>query len=112
MVYELKKTMTINIKKLDMFPNHFFGIAEINKQDYKINIQGQSILRQKLIKLPIKFKDEKALLRLIGINDIIFEDIVNYKGESEWIEIDSDEILYYLANHQDEIKTIDVLSRF
>ncbi|MEK0336773.1 MAG: hypothetical protein QQN41_04985, partial [Nitrosopumilus sp.] len=61
---ELKKTISINIKKLDMFPNHFFGIAEINKQDYKINIQGQSILRQKLIKLPIKFKDEKALLRL------------------------------------------------
>ena len=112
MVNELKKTISINIKKLDMFPNHFFGIAEINKQDYKINIQGQSILRQKLIKLPIKFKDEKALLRLTGINDTIFEDIVNYKGKSEWIEIDSDGILYYLANHQDQITTIDVLSRF
>jgi len=112
MVDELKKTMSINIKKLDMFPNHFFGIAEINKQDYKINIQGQSVLRQKLIKLPIKFKDEKALLRLSGINDTLFEDIVNYKGESEWIEIDSDGILYYLANHQDQINTIDILSRF
>ncbi len=95
-----------------MFPNHFFGIAEINKQDYKINIQGQSVLRQKLIKLPIKFKDEKALLRLSGINGSLFEDIVNYKGESEWIEIDSDGILYYLANHQDQINTIDILSRF
>jgi hypothetical protein len=112
MVDELKKTTSINIKKLDMFPNHFFGIAEINKQDYKINIQGQSVLRQKLIKLPIKFKDEKALLRLSGINDTLFEDIVNYKGESEWIEIDSDGILYYLANHQDQINTIDILSRF
>ena len=109
---ELKKTMSINIKKLDMFPNHFFGIAEINKQDYKINIQGQSVLRQKLIKLPIKFKDEKALLRLSGINGTLFEDIVNYKGESEWIEIDSDGILYYLAKHQDQINTIDILSRF
>jgi len=95
-----------------MFPNHFFGIAEINKQDYKINIQGQSVLRQKLIKLPIKFKDEKALLRLSGINGSLFEDIVNYKGESEWIEIDSDGILYYLANHQDQINTIDIFSRF
>ena len=112
MVDELKKTISINIKKLDMFPNHFFGIAEINKQDYKINIQGQSVLRQKLIKLPIKFKDEKALLRLTGINGILFEDIVNYKGESEWIEIDSDGILYYLAKHQDQINTIDILSRF
>lgn len=96
-----------------MFPNHFFGIAEINKQDYKINIQGQSVLKEQLIKLPIRFKDEKALLRLSGVNDdAFFEDIVSYKGESEWIEIDSDRILYYLADHQDQIDTIDVLSRF
>ena len=112
MTNELRKIISIKIKKLDMFPNHFFGIVEINNQDYKINIQGQSVLRQKLIKLPIKFKDEKALLRLSGINGTLFEDIVNYKGESEWIEIDSDGILYYLANHQDQINTIDILSRF
>ena len=100
------------IKRLDMFPNHFFGIAEINKKVYKINIQGQSVLRAQLIKLPIKFEDEKALLRLSGINGTFFEDIVNYRGESEWIEIDSDRILYYLADHQDQINTIDILSRF
>jgi len=109
---ELKKTLSIKIKRLDMFPNHFFGVAEINKEEYKINIQGQSMLREKLIKLPIKFEDEKALLRLSGIMDSYFEDIVNYKGESEWIEIDSDRILYYLADHQDQIDTIDILSRF
>ena len=109
---ELKKTLSIKIKRLDMFPNHFFGIAEINGEDYKINIQGQSIFREKLIKLPIKFNDEKALLRLSGINDSHFEDIVNYKGESEWIEIDSDGILYYLADHQDQITSIDILSRY
>jgi len=110
--FELKKTLSIKIKRLDMFPNHFFGIAEINREDYKINIQGQSIFRKNLIKLPIKFQDEKALLRLSGINGSYFEDIVNYKGKSEWIEIDSDRILYYLAEHQYQINTIDVLSRF
>ena len=109
---QLKKTMSIKIKRLDMFPNHFFGIAKINGEDFKINIQGQSMFRLNLIKLPIKFKDEKALLRLSGINGSFFEDIVNYKGKSEWIEIDSDRILYYLADHQDQIDTIDVLSRF
>ncbi len=109
---ELKKTLSIKIKRLDMFPNHFFGIAEINKEDYKINIQGQSILREKLIKLPIKFNDEKALLHLSGIHGAHFEDILNYKGESEWIEIDSDGILYYLADHQDQITNIDILSRY
>jgi len=109
---QLKKTLSIKIKKLDMFPNHFFGIGEIDGEDYKINIQGQSAIRGKLIKLPIKFYDEKAVLHLSGINDMSFEDIVNYKGESEWIEIDSDMILYYLADHQDQMDTIDVLSRF
>ncbi len=109
---QLKKTLSIKIKRLDMFPNHFFGITEINGEDYKINIQGQSVFRTNLIKLPIKFKDEKALLRLSGINGSFFEDIVNYKGKSEWIEIDSDRILTYLADHQDQIDTIDVLSRF
>ncbi len=109
---QLKKTLSIKIKRLDMFPNHFFGITEINGEDYKINIQGQSVFRTNLIKLPIKFKDEKALLRLSGINGAYFEDIVNYKGKSEWIEIDSDRILTYLADHQDQIDTIDVLSRF
>jgi hypothetical protein len=109
---QLKKTLTIKIKRLDMFPNHFFGTAEINYKEYKINIQGQSMLRDKLIKLPIEFRDEKALLHLNGINDTFFEDIVNYKGKSEWIEIDSDGVLYYLADNQDKISTIDVLSRF
>ncbi len=111
MDYELEKILSIKIKRLDMFPNHFFGIAEINGQDYKINIQGRSVFRKNLIKLPIKFKDEEALLRLSGITGSFFWDIVNYKGESEWVEIDSDGILYYLADHQDQIDTIDVLRR-
>ena len=109
---ELKKTISIKIKKLDIFPNHFFGNADIDGENYKINIQGQSMLRAKLIKLPVKFKDEKALLHLSGTRGAFFEDIVNYKGKSEWIEVDSDDILYYLADHQDQINTIDILSRF
>ncbi len=72
MNYELKKTLSIKIKLLDMFPNHFFGAAEINGEDYKINIQCKSMFRVNLIKLPINFKDEKALLRLSGINGSFF----------------------------------------
>ena len=109
---KLKITVSIKIKRLDIFPNHFFGLAEINGRDYKINIQGQSMARDRLIKLPVKFRDEKALLRLSGIDNTLLEDIVNYRGESEWIEIDSDRVLYYLADHQDKIDTINVLSRF
>jgi len=39
MGYQLKKTLSIKIKRIDMFPNHFFGIAKID-HEYKINIQG------------------------------------------------------------------------
>lgn len=109
---KLKITISIKVKRLDIFPTHFFGLAEINSLNVNLVVQGQSMLKDKLIKLPIKFRDEKALLRLHGLSDAFFEDIVNYRGESEWIEIDSDRILYYLADHQDKIDTIDVLSRF
>ena len=102
----------MKIKQLDLFPNHFFGIVEISGTEYKINIQGQSILRKQLIKLPIKILDEKALLRLTGIGGRLFEDLVNYAGESEWVEIDSNRILYYLADNQDKINYIDVYGRF
>lgn len=112
MTDSLKKTLSIRIKRLDMFPNHFFGIVEINNIEYKINIQGQSVFRKQLIKLPIKIHDEKALLRLTGIGGRLFEDLVNYEGESEWVEIDSNGILYYLADNQDKINHIDVYSRF
>ena len=96
-----------------MFPNHFFGTAEISNQEYSINIQGQSVLKDHLIKLPVPFRDEKALLQLSGTKqNVFFEDIVNYRGQSEWVEIDSDRILYFLADHQDQIDNVDVLSRF
>ncbi|MDH3395076.1 MAG: hypothetical protein OEL52_02860 [Nitrosopumilus sp.] len=112
MTDSLKKILSIRIKRLDMFPNHFFGITEINGTEYKINIQGQSILRKQLIKLLIKIHDEKALLRLTGIGGRLFEDLVNYAGESEWVEIDSNRILYYFADNPDKINNIDVYSRF
>ena len=95
-----------------MFPNYFFGIVEIGNIEYKINIQDQTMLIKQLIKLPIKIHDENALLRLTGIGGRLFEDLVNYAGKSEWVEIDSDRILYYLADNTDKITNIDVYSRF
>ena len=73
----LKKTLSIKIKRLDMFPNHFFGIAKID-EDYKINIQGHG--REKLIKLPIKFKDEKVNDIMNTIADAV---CTNSKGDGK-----------------------------
>ena len=49
---ELKKPLVIKIKKLDINQAYFFGTAEIDGIEYKINIQGH--WKEKLIKLPIK----------------------------------------------------------
>jgi len=35
-----------------------------------------------------------------------------YKGESEWVEIDSDEITFYIADHQDKFDTLEIIDEF
>ena len=76
-------------KKITNFSNHFFGIAEITREDYKIIIQGRSMLREKLIKLPIKFKNHKALLRLSGINANCLTNSTKFHPESIFTHYDS-----------------------
>jgi len=37
------------------------------------------------------------------------EDFLPFYGESEWLEIDSDSITYFLADHQDQLDTIEIM---
>ena len=105
---ETEKTLLIKIKKLDINESYFFGIAELEGKDYKINIQGE--WKERLIKLPIKIpQKEKILVRMTGKNDAFVDDILYYRGISEWIEIDSTWILYYIADHQDQIDTMEII---
>ena len=46
---------------------------------------------------------------MTGSDDLFVEDYLPYKGESEWLEIDSDEITYCLADHQDRFDTIEIM---
>ena len=101
------KPISIKIKKLDINQSYFFGIAVINEKEYKINVQGH--WKEKLIKLPLSYpKQDRVLIRFSGENGAFIEDVVAHSGNSEWIEIDSDEILHYIADHQDELDTIEV----
>ena len=103
----LEKPLAIKIKKLDINEAYFFGTAEIDGVEYKINIQGH--WKEKLIKLPIKHpQKDKVLIRLSGEGDAMIENMVAHKGKSEWIEIDSDEILYYVSDHQDQFDMLEV----
>lgn len=104
---ERESSLVIKIKKLDINESYFFGIAEIEGKEFKINIQGE--WKEKLIKLPVKLEDkDKVLVNLSGKEDSFVDDILYYGGLSEWIEIDSNHILYYLADNQDKIDTLEI----
>ena len=101
--------ISFKITKLDIFQSYFFGETEFREDIFKVNIQNQR--RGKVLKLPfeIKPKNGKCIVRLTGPEDLFVEDYLPYKGESEWLEIDSDEITYFIADHQDQLDTIEVM---
>ena len=101
--------ISFKITKLDIFQSYFFGEVEFRSDKFKINVQNQR--RGKVLKLPFEIqpKNDKVVVRLTGDNDLFVEDYLPYKGESEWVEIDSDEITYFLADHQDQLDTIEIM---
>jgi len=101
--------LSFRIIKLDIFQSYFFGETEFRNDKYKVNIQNQR--RGKVLRLPfeIKSKKEKVIVRLTGPKDLFVEDYLVYQGESEWLEIDSDEITYFLADHQDQCDVIEIM---
>lgn len=101
--------LSFKITKLDIFQSYFFGELEFRSDEYKVNIQNQR--RGKVLKLPFEInpKNEKVLVRVTGPGNLVVEDYLPFKGESEWVEIDSDEITYFLADHQDQCDTIEIM---
>jgi hypothetical protein len=63
------------------------------------------------MRLPFNPKNskERFIVRLTGPREIYVEDYIKYDGRSEWIEIDSDEITYFIADHQDEFDTLEIV---
>jgi len=39
----------------------------------------------------------------------VIEDMLEFRGESEWLEIDSDMITFFVADHQDQFDTLEIL---
>ena len=101
--------ISFRIEKLDIFQSYFFGQVRLRNFAYPINIQTQR--RGKVLKLPsgIIPAKSKVVVRLIGPNDIFVEDILPYRGESEWVEIDSDEITFFVADRQDQLDTLEIV---
>ena len=102
--------LNFKIKKLDINQSYFFGKVEFRTDEYKVTIKNER--RGKVLRLPfeIESKSEKIIVRVSGSQgDLFVEDYLQYKGESEWLEIDSNEIAFFLADHQDQLDTIEVM---
>jgi hypothetical protein len=101
--------LSFRIIKVDIFQSYFFGKVKFRNDEYKVNIQNQK--RGKVLKLPFEYipKKEKMIVRVTGPEDLFVEDYIPYCGQSEWLEIDSDEITYFLADHQDMLDTIEIM---
>ena len=102
-------SLGFKIQYLNINQSYFKGKVEFKNKEYTINIQNER--RGKVLKLPfsVNSKKERMLVRLTGPGDIFIEDYLPFKGESEWLEIDSDEITFYIADHQDKFDTLEVV---
>ena len=105
-------SIEFKIQFLDINQSYFKGKVNFRGEEFTINIQNER--RGKILKLPFKSKTKKnrMLVRLTGPNDIVVEDYLAYGGESEWVEIDSDEITYFIADHQDKFDTLEIIDEF
>ena len=101
--------ISFKINRIDIFQSYFFGKIQLGDEVHSINIQNQR--RGKVLKLPpgMILARPRAIVRLTGPGDIFVEDLLPYRGESEWVEIDSDEITYFLADRQDQFDTIEIM---
>jgi len=97
----------IKIKYLNIYESYFKGKGELDGNEYTIHIQNER--RGKVIRFPFEPpKKEKVLVRLSGFGDVCVEDFLPYRGESEWIELDSDLITFYVADHQDQFDYLEI----
>ena len=100
------------ISKLDIRESFFLGKVQLEDDEYTLNIQ--TIRRDKVLKLPfgMSLKNQRALVRMSGPNGVVIEDLLPYKGESELVEVDSDLITFYAADHQDQFDKLEIIDDF
>ena len=101
--------LDFKIKFLNIYESYFKGKVDFRDDEYTINIQSER--RGRILKLPFELDRGKKrfLVRFSGPNDLVIEDMLEFHGESEWVEIDSDAITFFVADHQDQFDTLEIL---
>ena len=101
-------TIKVKIKYLNIYESYFKGKADHEGKEYTINIQNER--RGKVIRFPFEPPNRKSLMvRVSGKSGVSVEDYLPYKGNSEWIELDSTPITFYIADHQDQFDSLEIL---
>ena len=76
---------------------YFKGKVRFEKDEFTINIQDER--RGKVLRLPFPLNTQKRVLVRCSGPGVSVEDFVEYRGVSEWVEIDSTPITFYIADH-------------
>ena len=109
----------LQIKHLDIHECYFKGLVKymyaspkgtkpsFTHSLFTINIQDER--RGKVLRLPFSIgnREDRVLVRCSGPG-VSVEDFVEYRGVSEWVEIDSTPITFYMADHQDQFNMIEI----
>ena len=119
----------LQIKHLDIHECYFKGLVKymyaspkgtkpsFTHSLFTINIQDER--RGKVLRLPFPISNHiggtsghpqnpRVLVRCSGPG-VSIEDFVEYRGKSEWVEIDSTPITFYMADHQDQFDTLEII---
>ena len=95
------------IKYLDIRASYFKGKVGFEEDEFTITIQDER--RGKVLRLPFPSNTQKMVLVRCSGPGVCIEDFVEYRGESEWVEIDSTPITFYIAEHQDQFDTLEII---
>lgn len=101
--------LELNLKILDLSiqESYFVGQCELNDIKYLLNIQNQS--GGKITKFPFQYQEDEVIIKLSGKN-LLVQDELKFRGGSEWIEIYSNPITSYLADHQQGLEWLEISS--
>ena len=106
---ELKLPFKLKIKYLNANGDSFQGKAVFHEKEYPIKIHAEN--NEKIIKVPFSVMgvtDDEILVRVSGPSGVYVEDRIKFKGQSKWVEIDSDIIFFEIANSQHKFDTMEI----
>ena len=106
---KLKLPFKLKVKYLNANEDSFQGKAVFHEKDYPIKIHAQN--NEKSIKVPfsvIGVTDDYILVRLSGPSGVYVQENVKFKGQSKWIEIDSEIIFYEISNSKHKFDAMEI----